>query len=117
VNWLRRTLSVVLILGLMLGTMGRAAQTGAMAGMHETAAADHGGMPCSDGCPPGEDTGKGMSMAGCQGCSCVVAPGSLPSSPGGVSLASDGYDAMAPTVPNGRSLPPDHPPPIVASPA
>lgn len=110
-------MSVVLILGFALGTTGRGAQPGMMAGMHPLAAAvmNHDGMPGCNGCINTGDTGKGMAMAGCQGGVCVVLPGLLPSSVGTISLAADAFVAITLTAPSGLSPPPDHPPPISAS--
>jgi hypothetical protein len=116
VSWLRRAISVVLILGLVLGTAGRAAAPGMRAGMHGMSAAmNHDGMPGCDGCINSEETGKRMPMAGCQGGICVVLPGLLPSSTAHIAAASDIFVRATPAIPRGLSRPPDHPPPIAAS--
>jgi hypothetical protein len=112
-----RILSVLLILGLALGTTAQAAQMGMMAGMQAMAGAamDDGGIAGCEGCASGQETGKGMEMAGCcHGGVCIVLPGLLPNSPGSPSVALDAFAAMAPTVADGLSLPPDHRPPIPA---
>jgi hypothetical protein len=116
VNSPRRILSVLLILGLALGTMGRDAQRTMLVGMHDMTAAamDHDAMPGCDGCIDGDETGKGMAMMGCQSGICVVLPAMLSGSLDAVSLASDAFASVVPTVQHGLSPPPDHPPPISA---
>jgi hypothetical protein len=112
---LRRILSVLLILGLALGTMAQAAQMGMMAGMVSMAATDHSDMSGCEGCASSQDTGKGMEMTGCHSGFCIVLPGLLPNAPGSLSVAPDTFAAAAPMVANGLSPPPDHRPPIHAS--
>ncbi|KAA0572507.1 hypothetical protein FZ983_31675 [Azospirillum sp. B21] len=113
---LRRILSVLLILGLALGTTAQAAQVGMMAGTQETAAAAmDGGMAGCEGCASGQETGKGMDMAGCHGGICIVLPGLLPDSPDSPSVAPGAFAAASPTVADGLSPPPDHRPPIPSS--
>lgn len=100
---LRRILSVLLILGLALGTTAQAAQVGMMAGC--------------EGCASDHETGKDMDMdmAGCHSGVCIVLPGLLPGSLGSLSVGPDSFTVVAPTVADGLSLPPDHRPPRPAS--
>lgn len=114
---LHRILSVLLILGLALGTTAQAAQVGMMAGMQGTALAamDDGGMAGCEGCASDHETGKDMDMAGCHSGVCIVLPGLLPGSLGSLSVGPDSFTVVAPTVADGLSQPPDHRPPRSAS--
>jgi len=109
-----RILSVLLFLSLALGTTAQAAQMGLMASM-AAATADPSDMTGCEGCASSHDTNKGMAMAGCHNGTCVVLPGLLPTSPGGLSVAPDTFASAVPTIADGLSLPPDLRPPRSAS--
>ena len=97
---LHRILSILLLLGLALGTTAQAVQMGRMAGMPDMAASaaamDHGAMPGCENCPPVHGKAKGMEMAGCQGGVCIVLPGLLPALPASPSIAPDAFAAGFP---------------------
>lgn len=110
-------LFILLILGLALGVTVQAARMGMIAGMRTAAmpAMDSDGMAGCEGCPSGQETGKGMDMAGCYGGVCVILPGLLPNTPSTPSVESNVFAVGAPTVTDGLSPPPDHRPPRPAS--
>ena len=111
---MRLFLSVLLVLSFALGATAQAAQMGLMASM-AAAAADSRDMSNCEGCTSSHDTNKGMEMAGCHNGICIVLPGLLPTSPGGLPVAPDTFDSAVPTVADGLSLPPDLRPPRPAS--
>jgi hypothetical protein len=111
---LRRILSVLLVLSFALGTTVQATQMGLMASM-AAATADHSDMSGCEGCASSHDTNKGMERTGCHNGICVVLPGQLPTSPGGLPIAPDTFASAVPTVADGLSLPPDPRPPRPAS--
>jgi hypothetical protein len=117
-TFLRRILSILLVLGLALGSTAQAAQVGMMVGMASmpemaAAATDHSNMARCEGCVSSQD--KGMEMAGCHSGICIVLPGLSPNLQASLSVTPDTFVSAGPTVPGGLSLPPDHRPPIHAS--
>ena len=119
-TFLRCILSILLVLGLALGTTTLAAQMGMMAGMvsmpgKAAVAMDDSDRAGCQGCVSSRDTDNGIEMTSCDSGICIVLLGLLPNSQFSLFVAPDTFVSAVPTVSGGLSAPPDHRPPIHAS--